>query len=268
MAEDEKVEAADDKDQQPDSSTDQGEDKQEQEKADWWAKAQDRGFKSKQDLWKSYREAEKKISQMGEEVKKSKYFQEQVTPVLEAVWKDDVILNRLRSQAGFGADDGEQSPPADGNQKNQPPKQTQRGQQPTVDPEARSALFAQTVQQFESSKGLDNLDEETRKDVRTKIGQQVAKWRGDLQGVPPSQLSGLLEDAYDVVSQRDENLKKMISTADSNEGQDQGAMPSTPSGSGSEKKGDVKLSPEQIKVAKRMGGLDAYKKGLKKLMGE
>lgn len=264
MADDEnKVEEQDDE-KQPEPSADQEEGKQ--EKDEWWAKAQERGFKSKEDLWKSYREAEKKISQMGEEVKKSKYFQEQVTPVLEAVWKDDVILNRIRSQAGFGASDGEQSQSNDN--QNQPPRQTQRSQQPSVDPEARTALFAQTVQKFESDKGLDNLDEETQQDVRAKLGKQAAKWVGDLRNVPPSQLSSLLEDAYDVLKTRDESLKKMTSDASSNKGQDVGAMPSASSGSGSEKDGDVKLSPEQIKVAERMGGIEVYKKGLKKLMGK
>lgn len=264
MADDEnKVEQQDDE-KQPEPSDNQAEGKQEGD--DWWAKAQERGFKSKEDLWKSYREAEKKISQMGEEVKKSKYFQEQVTPVLEAVWKDDVILNRLRSQADFGASDGGQ--PQSTDNQNQPPKQTQRSQQPSVDPEARTALFAQTIQQFEASKGLDNLDEQSQQDVRAKIGKQAAKWVGDLRNVPPSQLPSLLEDAYDVLTKRDESLKKMTSATSSDNSQEAGAMPSASSGSGSEKEGDVKLTPEQRKVAERMGGIEAYKKGLKKLLGK
>ena len=236
--------------------TSQG-DKEEKQLQDWWKEAQGRGFKTESDVWKSYREAEKKISQMGEELQTYKKFEQQVSPVLEAIWNDEGMLNQLKKSLGVQENPGQ----------NIENKQ-ESSNAPVVDKEARSFLMQKVIDDFEEKKGISSLDEQTRKEIRSKIGAEAGKWVGDLRKVPLDKFPTLLDDAFTVISQKDESVKKLLSDiSSSQENANRAAMPSTSSvGSGNE--GQITLTPEQRKVADKMpGGAEAYIRGLKKLQG-
>ena len=238
--------------------TSQGE-KEEKELQDWWKEAQSRGFKKEEDVWKSYREAEKKISQMGDELQTYKKFEQQVSPVLEAIWNDESMLKRLKTVLGAQGETEQNVESKD---------QTTPSNAPVVDRDARGFLMQRVIDDFEKQKGIASLDEETKKDIRRKIGAEAGKWVGDLRKVPLDKFPVLLEAAFTVVSHKDEQVKKMLSDICSNrENAERAAMPSTSSaGSGSEE--EITLTPEQRKVAERMpGGAEAYIRGLKKLRG-
>jgi len=240
------------------SNTSQEEKEEQQRLQDWWKEAQERGFKKEEDVWKSYREAEKKITEMGEELKTYRKFEQDVAPVLEAIWGDEELLNKVKAKLSG------QNPVQ--NLENKESGNKKEGG-PAVDPEARKVLAQKIIEEFEREKGIVSLDEESKKEIRRKIGREMAKWVDDPKNIPLDRLPALLEDAFIVAANKDDSLKKMLSEiSDRQEKTDRAAMPSTSSAGSSE--GEIQLTPEQRKVAERMpGGVEAYIRGLKKLKG-
>jgi len=218
----------------------------------WWKEASEKhGFKSKEDVYKSWDEANRKISEQGEELKNFKIFQENVVPVLDIVLKDEEILKQVKGR--MENPDGISKNPAPIN--NQPVT-------PPEDTDTKKYLVDDAVHSFESMHGIDKLDEETQKDVKARIGIELQKFTTG-KDTKVSLLKGQLEDAFALAVAKDEKLQKIFaSKEDSLEGY--GSLPSQ--SSAVDKDGNIKLTPEQEKVAERMpGGREAYIKGLKKI---
>lgn len=225
------------------------------EEETWWKEASEKhGFKSKEDVYKSWSESNKKISEQGEELKNFKIFQENVVPVLDIVLQDEEILGKVKAKM-----ENPNNIPA------KPATQQIENKVPTEDADTKKYLIETTVTGFEQGHGIDKLDPETQKEVKAKIGVELSKFTSG-KDVKVSVLKNQLEDAFALAVSKDPNLQKIFS-AKEDILNDYGSMPSQ--SSGVDKDGNIILTPEQEKVAANMpGGRDAYIKGLKKTQGK
>lgn len=216
----------------------------------WWKEASEKhGFKSKEDVYRSWSEANQKITSQGEELKNFKIFQENAVPVLDIVLGDDEILNKVK---------GKMDP------NSVKPEASIKKEVPTEDTDTKKYLFDDVVNSFESNHGIDKLDVETQKEVKARIGMELQKFTSGKEA-KVSLLKGQLEDAFALAIAKDERLGKIFAPKTDALG-DYGSLPSQ--SSGLDKDGNIKLTPEQEKVAERMpGGREAYIKGLKKIRG-
>jgi hypothetical protein len=218
----------------------------------WWTEASSKhGFKSKEEVYKSWSEAQKKISEDGEKLKNFELFQENVVPVLDVVLKDEEILGKVkaRMEGKTPTQDSALKPVA-----------------PQEDPETKRYLVDEAVRGFEISHGIDKLDPETQKEVKAKIGAELKKFT-DGREPKISSLKNQLEDSFQLAMTKDEKLKKLFTTKEDDGLSDYGSLPSQ--SSAVSKNGEIRLTPEQEKIAQNMpGGREAYIKGLKKIQGK
>ena len=229
--------------------------KPEGEGTDWWQEAQGRGFKEQGAVWKSYREAEKKITEQAEALKTSQKFELEVAPVLNAIWEDEELLSAVRNKMNGTPDN---TKPIKKETSNKEPSQ------PQYDPEARSVLQSQILADFEKSKGIDSLDDDSRKQVRNMIGQEMVKWLPNRKEVPLNKMREYLEDAYIVAKGKHKEFDSIVKPV--TQSVDEGAFPSTTSG-GITQSGRITLTADQKKTASKMGLTEeAYTEGLKKLL--
>lgn len=221
----------------------------------WWKEASEKhGFKSKEDVYKSWSEANSKISSQGEELKNFKIFQENVVPVLDVVLQDEEILGKVKAKM-----EGGNVPPL------KPATQIDNSKVPTEDTDTKKYLTDNAVHSFESQHGIDKLDEATQKELKAKIGVELQKFTNG-KDLKVSQLPAQLEDAFALAIAKDSKLASIFAPKE-DVLSDYGSMPSQ--SSGLDKDGNIKLTPEQEKVAANMpGGREAYIKGLKKTQGK
>lgn len=222
----------------------------------WWKEASEKhGFKSKEDVYKSWSEANTKISSQGEELKNFKIFQENVVPVLDVVLQDEEILGKIKAKM-----EGGNTPPL------KPATQIDNSKvTPPEDTDTKKYLIDNAVRSFEQSHGIDKLDEATQKEIKAKIGTELQKF-SDGKDIKVSQLSSQLEDAFALAVAKDSRLAGIFAPKD-DVLSDYGSMPSQ--ASGLDKDGNIRLTPEQEKVAANMpGGREAYIKGLQKTQGK
>jgi len=219
----------------------------------WWKEASEKhGFKSKEDVYKSWAEANRKVSEQGEELKNYKIFQEQVTPVLDVVLGDEEMVGKIKAKWSQNT-----TQPA--------PQQINNSQTPPEDTDTKKYLVDDAVHSFEQSHGIDKFDPETQKEIKTRIGIELQKFTAG-KDVKVSQIKVQLEDAFALAVAKDEKLQKIFAPKEDVLG-DYGSLPSQ--ASGMDKDGNIKLTSEQEKVAEKMpGGREAYIKGLKKLQGK
>lgn len=222
----------------------------------WWKEASEKhGFKTKEDVYKSWSEANKKIAEDGEKLKNAQLFQENVVPVLDIVLKDEEIMKQVKAKM----ENPDKVPDK------LPEKPASNDKTPPEDADTKKYLVDETVHSFESMHGIDKLDPETQKEVKAKVGIELKKFT-DGKDMKVSVLKGQLEDAFALAVAKDEKLQKIFAAKDESLG-DYGSMPSQPSAI--DKDGNIRLTPEQEKVAERMpGGREAYIKGLKKIQGK
>jgi hypothetical protein len=224
-----------------------------QDADEWFKEAQGKGFKDKASVWKSYTEAEKKISIQGDELKKFVEFQTDVAPILDIVWNDPEILEKVRSKAS-----GKPTETPKKDDKETPPP-------PPVDKTARSVIQSQIVSTFEKDTGIEKLDDESKKQVRQSIGNAMKRWVKPGEELPIETLREIFDDALIIAKNKDSKLNKLLS--DMTESSNDGAFSSMSSAGAN--RDDVRLTPEQEKVASRMpGGVEKYKAGLKKLLNK
>jgi len=223
------------------------------EEESWWKEASEKhGFKSKEDVYKSWSEANSKISAQGEELKNFKIFQDNVVPVLDVVLQDEEILGKVKARMEGKTPE---QPASVNNQKEVPPEDT----------DTKKYLIDNIVHSFEDSHGISKLDEETQKEVKAKVGKELQKFTTG-KGTQVNLLPKQLEDAFNLALSNDDKLKEIFAPKEEALG-DYGSLPSQ--SSGLDKDGNIKLTPEQEKVAERMpGGREAYINGLKKMQGK
>lgn len=217
---------------------------------EWFSEAKQRGFKEPKAVWDSYKESEKKISLQGDELKKYREFQEQVEPLLNTIWEDEELRTAVQSKVS-------------GKPAVAPSKKKEEAAQPPVDSEARNVLQNTIMSDFEKEVGIDKLDDDSKKQVRGMIGKEMNRWISNGQ-LPVQGLDTIVRDAFTLAKAKNGQLSKMLTPQA--EADEDGVFPSSPSG-GVTPQGEVRLTPEQEKVASRMpGGRDAYIKGLRKLI--
>jgi len=221
----------------------------------WWKEASEKhGFKSKEDVYKSWSESNKKISEQGEQLKNFELFQNNVVPVLDVVLGDEEILGKVKAKME-NPNNVPQKPASVNNQPVTPPEDT----------ETKKYLTDNIVHSFEQSHGIDKLDVETQKEIKAKIGLELSKFTTG-KDTKVNLLAGQLEDAYALAIAKDPKLASIFAPKD-DAMSDYGSMPSQ--SSGIDKEGNIRLTPEQEKVAQNMpGGREAYIKGLKKTLGK
>lgn len=221
----------------------------------WWTEASEKhGFKSKEDVYKSWSEANTKISSQGEELKNFKIFQDNVVPVLDVVLQDEEILGKVKAKM-----ENPNSIPA------KPVPQIDNPKVPTEDADTKKYLIDNVVHSFETSHGIDKLDEETQKEIKAKVGIELKKFTSG-QETKVNLLGGQLEDAYALAIAKDPKLASIFAPKE-DAMSDYGSMPSQ--ASGLDKEGNIRLTPEQEKVAQNMpGGREAYIKGIKKIQAK
>lgn len=230
----------------------------------WWDEAQKRGFKSQDDVWKSYRESERKITEQAETLKQAERFEKEVAPLINVIWSDDALLNQVRNKLQGTETPNDKPAPKDvkkDDNSNSFPAPSY------VDKETRSVLSRQIVADFEKENGIDKLDDDSRDEVRKIIGNTMGRWIEPGKAPSLNQLRPLLDDAITVAREKDKKLNSILK--DIPQASDDGAsIPSQSSSTGMS--GDnIRLTPEQEAVARKMpGGVDAYVKGLKSLMGK
>jgi len=218
----------------------------------WWNEAQKQGFKSKEDVYKSWSEANKKISEDGEKLKNFQLFQDNVVPVLDIVLQDEEILKQVKARMEKG--NTEPLKPALDDSPKGPPEDT----------DTKKYLIDNIVHSFEDNHGISKLDAETQKEVKAKIGAELKKFTTGAD-TKVNLLPKQLDDAFNLALANDSKLKEIFTAKDSGL-DDYGSLPSQ--GSAIDKDGNIRLTPAQEKVAERMpGGREAYIKGLKKLQG-
>ena len=220
----------------------------------WWKEAAEKhGFKSKEDVYKSWSEAQKKISEDGDKLKNFQIFQDSVVPVLDVVLKDEEILKQVK---------GKMENPEKIPVKTDAPVPLK--EVPKEDPDTRKFLIDSAAASFESKHGIDKLDPKTQEEVKAKVGAEFRKFTSET-GIKVSLIGGQLEDAFALAVAKSPELQKIFAAKDDDVG-DYGSMPSQPSAIN--KDGSIRLTPEQEKAAENMpGGREAYIKGLKKIQG-
>jgi hypothetical protein len=222
------------------------------EEESWWKEASEKhGFKSKEDVYKSWAESNKKISEQGEQLKNFELFQNNVTPVLDIVLGDEEILSKVKAKIEGKVP---QETPASVN-----------NQVPPEDTETKKYLTDNIVHSFEDKHGISKLDEATQKEIKAKIGLELKNFT-DGKNLNINKLPQQLEKAFTLAVAGDDKLKEIFEAKDDTLG-DYGSLPSQ--SSGVDKDGKIKLTPEQLKVAENMpGGVEAYIKGLTKIQGK
>lgn len=221
----------------------------------WWKEASEKhGFKSKEDVYKSWSESTKKISDQGEELKNFKIFQEQVVPVLDIVLKDEEILKQVRGKMDPDSVIPPKSPAIDNSEK------------PSAgEHETKQFLISNIASSFETAHGIDKMDPDTQKEIKAKIGLELSKFTSK-ENMNLNSLPSQFEDAFALALAKDEKLRSIFTPKNDVLG-DYGSMPSQPSAV--DKDGNVRLTPEQEKVAQNMpGGREAYVNGLKKIQAK
>ena len=220
----------------------------------WWKEASEKhGFKTKEDVYKSWAESNTKISKQGEEIKNYKVFQNSVSPIIDVILADEDMKNKVRGRL---ENPNETLPKAS-------EKDIKKTETTVEDVDTKKYVIDDIVNRFEIKHGINKLDEDTKKEIKAKVGMELKKFASP-DSLKASVLPSQLEDAFALALAKNTKLKE---TFDSNDDiNDYGSMPSQSSGKA--KDGTITLTPEQEKVAEHMpGGRDAYIEGLKAIQG-
>lgn len=210
--------------------------------------------KSAQDIAKAYTELERKLGQQSTEVGQTRQESEKAKQQLQQ-WE---ALGKVI-----------QSNPAlyyqiEGEIKKISAKQPSGEQQNTVIPaiqkdvtDSKLALQNQIFERFENKYGLDGLSKDEQDSLKQRVGKELMEMRGAkdvpaaLAGIPLDTLPTFLDKAYRLATSSDDKerarLQGMVDARKNN----QAAFGNIPSGSIREN--TTELSPEEKKVAKRLG---------------
>jgi hypothetical protein len=204
-------------------------------------------IKSKEDeLNKSYKELEKKYKERESEVKQGREFAEVVQPILQIIRDDPELFSKIDTKLK-GETKEEVKPGEDNKQVN----------------EVRNVAFDLVLAKFEEKHGINKLPKEEADEIRNNVGKIVEKLtRQKVDKVDLRHLGDILDDAYLLA-----NKEKLIDNAKLEallvaQGNQEGSFPSVPSSTG---KTEESLTPEETKVATKMGlTREQYLEGKKK----
>jgi len=215
-----------------------------------WNKIVEGKYKNPEELAKGYKELEKKLGDQGVEVGQAREFIDQVKPILELV-RDDPAL--------FAAVDAKLKEKMSPKNSPQSDSQPDKGQE-----ENRTATSDLVIARFEEKYGIDKLPDEERKALRGRIGSEVLEMTGtSLDKVDLRRLNSVLEKAY-ILANKEENDKKTKLEAQIEAQANQEAGISSLRSS-SPKTEEITLTPEEARVATKMGlTREQYLEGKKK----
>lgn len=189
-------------------------------------------YKTAEDLAKAYKEAETTIGKQSDEVKQVREFMSVAQPVFDVI-KDDPTLfkaidERLRKET---------------------PKDADAKDKTTNQEEVVTATRDVLRMRFEEAHGFSKLSADEQKKLRNAIGNEIFELTGkDMNGIDLRRLSPVLEKAYVLAKNgiKDESTKAAIDKADKTDA----SISSIPSSGG---KSEGHLSPEEVKVAEKLG---------------
>lgn len=202
--------------------------------AEWKTLTGDK-FKSEKELAEAYKALETKLGQTSDEVRKTREFAEIVNPLLEEIRNDPEIFNKLDEKLRKRGQPNQQ--PADAK---------------TVDQtEMRTVASDLVLARFEEKHGIDKLSADEKKNLRQSIGDVIYDLTGTtFDKVDLRRLGGILENAY-VLANKDKLIEKSkLEALVSAQGLEDGSISSIPSSQG---KGETTLTPEEAKIADRLG---------------
>lgn len=192
-------------------------------------------FKSHEEAEKAYGDLEKKLGEMGEELGKSREFAQVVQPLLETVRNDPELFALIDKKLQGKAND------------------TPSEKKEAID-DVRDSTANMLIERFEEKYGITRLDPDKKKVMREKIGDTIQEMTGqtaktlDLRRLPDT-----LERAYFLANKDALIEKSKLEALVSAKGNSEGSIPSISSTPG---KTEKTLSPEEHKVAGKMGLTD------------
>lgn len=214
------------------SEGEKGKQAQPNESGDWKSIAGDK-FKSEAELAKAYKELETKFGQQSNDIREGREFAETVAPVLKII-KDDPEAFKLIDEKLRAANTPETG-------KNKTAKQEKK------DDELRQVASDILIKDFEAKHGFNDLSSDEAKTLRQKMGSLVLDMTGQsISDVDLRRLGTALDHAYVLATQSDKRTDQDGET-DTESGAKIGSIPS------SKGKNDMKLSPDEVKVASKLG---------------
>ena len=203
-----------------------------------------------------YVSLEKKMGEQSSEMNESRKFRTQMDTVLQAIWSDQDVYDKLDSK--IKQMKGVQTPEETQVALNGETPVTQT-QQPTVDHEARRALEGQIISEFERKYGLNNLEADKKKEMHVKVGNALADladpkgnktYQEVISAISLEKLPSFLENAYFIANKSElvesAKLEGLINRREM-DGAAIGSIPSSKGGSS-----DNVLTPRERETAKSM----------------
>lgn len=195
-----------------------------------WREIAGSKFNSPEELAKSYKELEKTYGSQSEEVRQAREFIQAAAPVFEVIKNDPELFKALEAKLS------KQNEPD-----NAPAKDSTKREDDTQG--VREITSDLLIAKFEEKNGINKLEPEEAKQLRQRIGDAILELTGTtLKNVDLRRLGTTLENAYIIA--------KSKSAASSSETEDRASISSIP---GSPGKAGTVLTPEEAKVAEKMG---------------
>lgn len=205
--------------------------------------------KTPDELIKMYGEAERKLGEMGNQLGEKKRLESEMAVVLQAIHANPELKSGVEREIAKIAG---QDTPTNDKPKVEEGDKTQK--------QLKQAVEGQVIKEFEKDRGLNTLDAQEKRDVYTKIGDELAEMLDPggnktlpqlLDSIDPNKLGTYLDKAYKLANMDGEiekATKAGMLKARQNEEAIFGAIPSS-SGSG----GTGGLSTEEKEMAKKLG---------------
>lgn len=221
---------------------------QTQDIKDDWKQISGGKFKSEAELAKAYKDLEKKLGEVSEEVKQSKEFAQIVNPILTEIQNDKEIFDKLDKKI---------------REKNDPEfkdKKDEKFDNKNVNAESRETLSNIIVAGFEQKHGFSELTADEATKLRKSIGDEILSITGKrLADIDLRTQGVILEKAYKLVKAESQQSSQ-DETEDTQ--QNNGAIGKIKSSQG---KGQTVLTSEQAQVAEGLGlTREQYLAGIKK----
>jgi len=231
-----------DEDKKPVETPPAGEDKKIEKPAELsqaeWKKIVGDKFKDENELAKSYKSLEEEKGRLSTELGQAREFSQTVQPLLEVIRDDPELFQALDKKL---------------REKGQPKDMTKATPEERSEStkEVRSVATDLIISRFEESKGIDKLTAEEKKVAREKMGNVIAEMTGQaLTDIDLRRLSTVLENAYTLANKDQLVEKSKLEALAKARGLDEASIGSLSSSQG---KVEEALTPEESRVAERMG---------------
>lgn len=190
-------------------------------------------YKTASDLHKAYKELEKKMGDISEEVRQSREFAKIVQPILSEIQNDPEIFDKIDKKLKDPKTDGKTEDKKDDSKANA---------------EVRDKMSDIIVAGFEDKHNFSDLSKEDQKTLRNAIGNEIMELTGrKLADIDLRAQSNILEKAYKLVKG---TIKLSYQDETDDDKNNDGAIGTIKS---SREKGDSVLSSEEASVASRLG---------------